>query len=175
MDIKILIALIAAFVPFIGLLISKEQKTSEFRQAWIDRVRNDVADLIGKCSHIANSWILVESAYKKDKKVGDKFLQDNITILRDMDVTISRIRLSLNPDKDADLMTELENIESVTTSPKTLSELAVVANKMEELSHKMFKTEWERVKTGEPFFRASKWVVGLSIPCLIIWFVVTKI
>ena len=35
-------ALIAGTVSLLGLIISKEQKTSEFRQAWIDALRNDL-------------------------------------------------------------------------------------------------------------------------------------
>ena len=39
-------ALIAAIVSLLGLIISKEQKTSEFRQAWIDALRSDLTHLI---------------------------------------------------------------------------------------------------------------------------------
>ena len=42
-------ALIAGVVSLLGLVISKEQKVSEFRQAWIDALRSDVASLI---SHV---------------------------------------------------------------------------------------------------------------------------
>lgn len=35
-------AMIAAFVSFLGLIIGKEQKTSEFRQAWIDALRSEL-------------------------------------------------------------------------------------------------------------------------------------
>lgn len=38
-------ALIAATVSLLGLIISKEQKTSEFRQAWIDALRSDLGSL----------------------------------------------------------------------------------------------------------------------------------
>ena len=36
-------ALIAAAMSFISLTLNKEQKTSEFRQAWIDGLREDLA------------------------------------------------------------------------------------------------------------------------------------
>ena len=36
-------ALITALIAYINLTLSKEQKTSEFRQAWIDGLRNDLA------------------------------------------------------------------------------------------------------------------------------------
>lgn len=175
MDVKIVVALIAAFVSFIGLLISKEQKVSEFRQAWIDRVRGDVAELIGKCSQIGHNWIIVQDDYRKNKNVGNKFLKDNVEVFRDVDLIISRIKLSLNPDDDKEMLTALEAIEDATTSPAKIKKLPDAVNNVEKLSHKIFKTEWERVKGGEPFFKASKWIIGLAIPALLIAFVYTKI
>ena len=175
MDVKIIVALIAAFVSFIGLLISKEQKVSEFRQAWIDRVRNDVAELIGKCSEIGHNWIMVQDEYRKNKKVGDKFLKDNLETFKDIDLTISRIKLSLNPDDDNEMLKALEAVEDATNSPSKIKNLSDAVNNIESLSHKVFKTEWERVKSGEPIFRASKWLVGLLIPALLIFAVCTKI
>jgi len=43
-------AVIAGFVSILGLIISKEQKTSEFRQTWIDSLRSDIASLIARAS-----------------------------------------------------------------------------------------------------------------------------
>jgi hypothetical protein len=37
-------ALIAGYFSFVTLINSKEQKTSEFRQNWIDSLRNDIAE-----------------------------------------------------------------------------------------------------------------------------------
>ena len=36
-------ALITALIVFVNLIVSKEQKTSEFRQAWIDGLRTDLS------------------------------------------------------------------------------------------------------------------------------------
>ena len=51
----VLAALIAGAVAFLGLLISKESKTSELRQNWIDGVRSDLADLIAHANSIHGS------------------------------------------------------------------------------------------------------------------------
>jgi hypothetical protein len=42
----IVAAVIAGAVAFLASVFSKEQKTSEFRQAWIDSLRNDLSELI---------------------------------------------------------------------------------------------------------------------------------
>ena len=39
-------ALIAGLISLLGLIISKEQKTSEFRQAWIDGLRSELSLVI---------------------------------------------------------------------------------------------------------------------------------
>lgn len=39
-------AIVAALVALLGLIISKEQKVSEFRQQWIDALRADIAATI---------------------------------------------------------------------------------------------------------------------------------
>jgi hypothetical protein len=38
-------SIIAAMVSLVGLTVSKEQKVSELRQAWIDALRDDLAGL----------------------------------------------------------------------------------------------------------------------------------
>jgi len=45
-------ALIAAVVSLLGLIISKEQKTSEFRQAWIDALRSDLTAFLTQINAI---------------------------------------------------------------------------------------------------------------------------
>jgi hypothetical protein len=42
------VAWVAGAFSLLGLLISKEQKVSEFRQAWIDALRADIAALVAE-------------------------------------------------------------------------------------------------------------------------------
>jgi len=56
----IIAAVIAAIVSLLGLIISKETKVSEFRQAWIDSLRAEIAAVITHAqalhgAHLANS------------------------------------------------------------------------------------------------------------------------
>lgn len=161
MDIQITVALIAATASFLGLLISKEQRVSEFRQEWINRVRIDVASLIGQASHLANSWALLEKKYIKDKSIGNKFLNEKIIVFQEMDVLISRIKLSLNPEKDSELFAALDALEESSISPNAFSNLSDAANEVERLAHLTFKTEWERVKKGEPLYQITKNTCGV--------------
>ena len=58
MEISIMLAIIVGFVLFIGLIITKWQTISEFRQAWIDALRSDVFDLISAINYfeLPHSW-----------------------------------------------------------------------------------------------------------------------
>jgi hypothetical protein len=57
----IVAAIIAGIVALLGLIISKEQKVSEFRQQWIDALRQDIAAVIrhGHCM-CRNSFVALE-------------------------------------------------------------------------------------------------------------------
>ena len=57
METSIIVAIIAGFVSFIGLVITKEQKVSEFRQVWIDALRNDVAELMSAVNHFELAYM----------------------------------------------------------------------------------------------------------------------
>lgn len=41
-------AIITGLLSLVGLIISKENKTSEFRQQWIDSFREEISELIGR-------------------------------------------------------------------------------------------------------------------------------
>ena len=85
-------AIIAAFIgglfSLIGLIISKEQKTSEFRQAWIDALRSELSSLICHANCIHGG--LVSSQPWENMK--SDFLGIN--------EAAANIRLRLNPDED---------------------------------------------------------------------------
>jgi len=61
-------ALIAGIVSLLGLIISKEQKTSEFRQAWIDALRCDLTAFLTQINaiHDATKVRYVDHAEKVD-------------------------------------------------------------------------------------------------------------
>jgi len=48
----IIASIIGAVVTLASLIISKESKLSEFRQAWIDSLRQEIADLLSNILHI---------------------------------------------------------------------------------------------------------------------------
>ena len=85
------VALIAALVSVLGLIISKESKISEFRQAWIDGLRSDLAKLIG---HTA----ALQAVKLMDVGNNDR-LSLSIAHFLGVNEMSSKIRLRLNPKR----------------------------------------------------------------------------
>jgi hypothetical protein len=82
-------ASIAAVVALVGLVASNEQKTSEFRQAWIDGLRNDLATYLSR----------INAAYDA-KSAGFAIKPELWKVVREdmasMNGASSRIKLRLN-------------------------------------------------------------------------------
>src|SRR5271167_3688723 len=87
-------ALVAGGVAFLASVLSKEQKTSEFRQTWIDALREDISKLIGS-TEVIIGIIRFKVEAGKTQEAFDYFL-DNDSVLRELAGTYYRIRLRLN-------------------------------------------------------------------------------
>jgi len=66
----IVAAVIAGSFSYLNLITSKEQKVSEFRQAWIDSLRESIAQYISSLSYLS---ILYKHYSEKDDLDKDKF------------------------------------------------------------------------------------------------------
>jgi len=53
----IVAAVIAAIISLLGLIISKENKVSEFRQAWIDSLREEIAAVITHAHAVHGAYL----------------------------------------------------------------------------------------------------------------------
>lgn len=173
-------SLIAAVVAFVNLTLTKELKTSEFRQAWIDALREDLAKFLGAARAFARAVEEVHAfgTHYKEKaplRIGD----DKIGDLRYQAAeTLSRIRLRLNPDEPEheELLRLL--VKAVRTQNETLANGGAAQPTLDaiedanEYARPVLKKEWKRVKAGElPFRIVRNWIaptiVILSITLLI--------
>jgi hypothetical protein len=100
-------AFIAALVSFLSLIISKEQKTSEFRQAWIDALRSDIAAVVAHANAIhgaaaaqfgtaAKTWVAAREDF-----VGINQASANI-----------RLRLNCKEKESQAVLKSIENLEA---------------------------------------------------------------
>lgn len=176
----IVAACIAAVVSFLALVISKEQKTSEFRQAWIDGLREDLTEFAANLRRLDEQPTFVDlkaitgTTIKEIIETGneralrpDFFAENRLRLLQSR----YAIRLRLNPTEPGGeaLLAQIDSALEVYYSSGNVEE---ELQSLMALAQPFLKQEWKRVKRGEPVFRASvlvaKWLaVTLGMALLI--------
>lgn len=153
-------AIIAGLVSLLGLIIGKEQKVSEFRQAWIDELRKCLVAYLVNINAISDSLRL-----KKAGQVIDaKDVVSHYKLLNEASNGIAlRVNASEEPSKE--LLKAMENFESIARDNATLTpeKIRAAEQKFLEASRKLLKFEWNRVKRGEKTFVWTKIAVLFSI------------
>lgn len=164
-------AIIAGGISFVVTVLAKEQKTSEFRQAWIDALRNDVSDFISTVGTLSSFLRLKRGQPPADLLA---FLEQRSDDVHRMGVSYNRILLRLNPREHTKLTTRLKDLLSVMSSyEKALDEKHVdqLTDEVVAEAQRILKAEWRRVKRGEIVFRATKYI-SLALVILAVAFAV---
>jgi hypothetical protein len=148
----VIAAFLTALVTALGLVITKENKTSEFRQAWIDALRADFATY---ASHI----IVLMATVRIEGRAANVW-KDSKDDLLELNKAAISIRLRLFPKKPLhiQLLGALDEIEAQFDKRTTLDEARIDLLQKEFLedAQRLLKAEWNRVKVGEWTFRWSK-------------------
>jgi len=140
----LIVGVIAAIVSLVVSILAKDQKTSEFRQAWIDGLRDDVSQLLAH-HHVALP--LSKIVKSKPKAEINEYLLSKQKEWLEISMLLSRIRLRLNADEHRELIKLLSKSNQEKLSDADMEmEMEHVARE----TQKILKTEWERVKRGEP-------------------------
>lgn len=150
----VIAALVAATLSFLGLVVAKEQKVSEFRQAWIDAVRSDLGAVISSVLALRN----VKATAKEEDLEAWKIVQEEVVA---GNAALLRLRLRLNPDEppSAELLVFLERMETLMNQAGPVDDDAMntLEREIVEAAGPILKAEWKRVKRGEPIYWISKW------------------
>jgi hypothetical protein len=131
----LLSALVSAIVARRGSYITAV--TAE-RSKWIDRLRTNIAELLGALGHV-HTKLSVDGAYRKEKE----YFED----LKTIDTLIATITLQLNPrgSVDTNIIKLLERMPGEVDSSEATRyrdvERALVLH-----SQRLLKEEWEKVK-----------------------------
>lgn len=165
-------ALIAAVVSLIGLILAKEQKTSEFRQEWINKLREEIADYATHVSAISDQLkIKFDDDNEKLKHLALYYLAINRAS--------NAIKLRLNPAENGSkaILSAMSEIENRSTSDQSFSssDIQVLEDDLIKESQKLLKSEWDRVKTGERTFRIAKMSAMVVLAVLVISLVVAAV
>lgn len=152
----VVVAVIAGAISLAVTILAKDQKTSEFRQLWIDSLRNDVSTLTGVMQMFLS---LSEVARNKGTDHAYEFLVSSKDNYVEIVNVMTRIRLRLNVKEHfvlLDLIYEIDNLKGL---PKDETQALIERVIIE--TQKILKNEWERVKRGERSYQILKWSSGL--------------
>jgi hypothetical protein len=151
-------ALVAAAAILAAAWISHTAKISEFRQTWINDLRNDISDYIG----IAEKWF---RKWDEGNSLGltqrESFERDQFfPIANEARVVLRRIRLRFNPRdnqhkaEDDRFLASLGDLLNPAKVPPTDSEVAWqrLADASIEQAREILKREWQVTKKF-PLFR----------------------
>jgi hypothetical protein len=162
-------ALIAGFFSFLNLITSKEQKISEFRQQWINELRQEIADHTAAVTYLSIAY----SAYREKHPDEKDRLQFYDTVRESYERivwTFTSICLRINPNEKNRKLAAI-NSEFLGALHKArklfndvdLKEARLQCNVIREASIPLLKEEWRRVKRGERAYRISKAVAGFVL------------
>lgn len=164
-------ALITSLIAFINLTLSKEQKTSDFRQAWIDGLREDLAVFFSSARGLCRVMQEARSPHSSDEDVLNfRFSNEQVGKMRvEAAEALYRIKLRLNPNEGEhvelirllDLVTSTQNQINIEKG-LDYSEALIAIEEASSYSQEILKSEWERVKRGEKSFRVAKnWIMPM--------------
>jgi hypothetical protein len=156
-------AIIAGLVSLLGLIIGKEQKVSEFRQAWIDDLRKCMIDYLVNINAICDAVRMKKSG----RSIDDASLMENYKNLNSANHGIT-LRVNDDEKESNNLLKSMRDFESIASSNDTLTpdQIRNIEESYIAASKNLLKFEWTRVKRGEKIFVRTKWAVGIAIACM---------
>ena len=154
MDNTLLVACVGAAAASIGVTLAKDTKVSEFRQAWIDSLREDVAKFISIATRAFE-----ESHGLVPHKPEDK-LEDLASMMMRLNTVMYRIILRLdlkNQEKKPGhgalilALSEVQNLIELKTATRAAFHTAT--DKIWMTTADLLDTAWKHVKRGESNYR----------------------
>jgi hypothetical protein len=172
-------ALIAGIVSLVNMMIAKDQKITEFRQAWINSVREQVAKMVAHATTLPFAGRLIDYADSKSKPVqsmGEDPVSEQVDRMLDLAKQKSelmdaynKVLLFLNPAENRKLVSQLAALASAGTigSKTDQSKINALACDLLTETQVMLKKEWKRVKRGEWVYRSTKYTIAALVLVLL--------
>ncbi len=151
----------------LGLVVSKENKVSEFRHEWINALREDIAEFIAQSQELHVAIVEYASGRVKDYR---EYLQQTREQLIALNRAATRTRLRLNQAErnNEQLMKSMGQLkdflqelpEDIKSFSDKFSPLSVDVEKNAAI---VLAREWKRVKQGESGYRGAKLLAYLAL------------
>jgi phosphoenolpyruvate synthase/pyruvate phosphate dikinase len=167
-------ALITAAISFVNLTLNKEQKTSEFRQAWIDGLRDELAKFLAAARAFARAVEVVNThGAEYQEKTVLRMSDEKVSELRYQAAEmLCKIQLRLNPNEAEHeellrlLRRAVKEQNAMLRDRSGIEETMAAIELANTYAQPVLKAEWERVKKGELPFRIARNLVAPTIGVL---------
>jgi hypothetical protein len=171
--------IVTTTVSFVTMSLTKELKTSEFRQAWIDGLRDDLSNFFGAARAFARAAESVQvhgATYQSaplsfdPKQVGEFRYQAA--------EAFSRVKLRLNTKETEHvellrlLRDALDQQNKMLAEKTSVLPVLTAIDAANEYAPQVLKREWERVKAGERPFRIARATFGVIAAVVLVVFLV---
>ncbi|WP_104028480.1 hypothetical protein [Vibrio jasicida] len=158
-------SILTGFFSFINLVSSKEQKVSEFRQEWVKELRNSIAEYIATLQQVTHVAIIFHEDTDTEmtnlqfsKEIESAFISA-IKAYNDIVLRVNSCEKNANSNQiNNQFLTALEKTRELFNhdDPRKLQEVNDSCEALRAAAKPLLKSEWNRVKDGEPVFRWSK-------------------
>ncbi|HDS6401625.1 TPA: hypothetical protein QHX37_002600 [Morganella morganii subsp. morganii] len=153
--ITLAVAIIAGAISIVGLVITKENKISEFRQKWIDDLRSTLIKL--------NNDLFILQQMHVDDESKDNIASQKAVVNKSITEVYLRVNKLSPNEHEIKLIETIENIKSIfNDAPKADVYFAFEALLIES-SSSVLKHEWIRVKKGELTYQFWKTIFTLLL------------
>jgi len=156
----IVAAIIAGLVSLLSLVIGKEQKVSEFRQAWVDDLRKCLVAYLVHVNAISDALRVKAKGEQSDSSA----LLQSYKLLNEANHGIV-LRINAEEKPAQALINSMSDFESIFKDNANLvpEKICILEKNFLDASKELLKFEWKRVKRGEKIFVWTKRIVLGSI------------
>ncbi|RYF31948.1 MAG: hypothetical protein EOO38_31340, partial [Cytophagaceae bacterium] len=170
----VIAALIGAMISLVSLIVAKEGKVSEFRQAWIDELRRDLAQFLANLNAMEDAGRV---RFENDKERFEK-TRDSVSKLNEAYFAVT---LRLNPEEGPSQNVKASMVrlaQMVTDTARDESKFTIEKIGFIGHANALLKAEWVRVRDGERTYnrtrRAAFWTVIVLITLTVVFVVLNR-
>jgi hypothetical protein len=174
----IMASVITGAFSYLSLITSKEQKVSEFREAWINSLRKSISEYIAAISHLA---LLYMHNGKSGKEIHSQveMAEKSTEVYQKVSTTYNDIIFRINKnekspelhDMNKKFLSALSDTREIYNN-QDYGSVVASCERVRDAAIPILKGEWKRVKAGEPAFRIAR---ALSLTILIVSFMIALI
>jgi hypothetical protein len=157
----IVAGLLAGFFSFLNLVSAKENKISEFRLAWLDGLREEIAEYTSSVRELvrvadSNIYTSQESEVKTQQELWRERHKETRDAYTSVVSSLSKIQMRLNPKHisdnpdgaEAKLMRNILHTRQL-FNDRRYKEAATFSDDIREAATPLLKSTWDLVKNGE--------------------------